>query len=64
VGAFAANGVGKPTRHFYRYNPATDMWVSKRQAPHVHRAGAGVVMRGGNHGPNIDIANPSELYTP
>ena len=36
----------EPTRRLFRYNPATDMWVSKRQAPHVHRAGAGVVMSG------------------
>ena len=33
----------EPTPCFFRYNPATDMWVSKRQAPHVHRAGAGLV---------------------
>jgi hypothetical protein len=36
----------EPTRRLFRYNPATDTWMSKRQAPHVHRAGAGAVMSG------------------
>jgi kelch-like protein 2/3 len=36
----------EPTRRLFRYNPATNMWVSKRQAPHVHRAGAAGVMGG------------------
>jgi hypothetical protein len=36
----------EPTRRLFRYNPGTDTWVSKRQAPHVHRAGAGAVMSG------------------
>lgn len=34
----------EPTRRLFRYNPATNMWVSKRQAPHVHRAGAAGVI--------------------
>ncbi len=36
----------EPTRRLFRYNPATNMWVSKRQAPHVHRAGAAAVIGG------------------
>ena len=36
----------EPNRRLFRYNPATDMWVSKRQAPHVHRAGAAAVISG------------------
>ena len=58
----------EPTRRLFRYNPATDMWVSKRQAPHVHRAGAGVVMSGklyvvgGFHG--FDPVAALDVYDP
>jgi Kelch motif protein len=34
------------TRRFYRYDPATNTWVSRRQAPHFHRKGAAVVIDG------------------
>ena len=34
------------TRRFYRYNAATDTWVSRTAAPHYHRLGAAGVLGG------------------
>jgi N-acetylneuraminic acid mutarotase len=34
------------TRRFYRYDPATNTWATRRQAPHFHRKGAAVVIGG------------------
>jgi hypothetical protein len=34
------------TRRFYRYDPATDKWAARRQAPHFHRQGAAAVING------------------
>jgi N-acetylneuraminic acid mutarotase len=51
----ACNGIGYPnpgycsveeTRRFYRYDPATNSWVTRRQAPHFHRHGAAAVLDG------------------
>jgi hypothetical protein len=51
----ACNGNGYPspgycaveeTRRFYRYDPATNTWVSRRQAPHFHKRGAAAVIDG------------------
>jgi N-acetylneuraminic acid mutarotase len=51
----ACNGNGYPsagycveeqTRRFYRYDPATNTWVTRRSAPHFHRRGAAVVIDG------------------
>jgi Kelch motif protein len=51
----ACNGNGYPnpgycaveaTRRFYRYDPATNTWVTRRQAPHFHRQGAAAVIDG------------------
>jgi hypothetical protein len=51
----ACNGNGYPnpgycsveeTRRFYRYDPATNSWVTRRQAPHFHRRGAAAVLDG------------------
>ena len=51
----ACNGNGYPnagycseeqTRRFYRYDPVTNTWVSRRQAPNFHRKGAAVVIDG------------------
>lgn len=51
----ACNGNGYPspgfcaveeTRRFYRYDPATNTWVTRRQAPHFHRRGAAAVLDG------------------
>jgi N-acetylneuraminic acid mutarotase len=51
----ACNGNGYPnagycaveaTRRFYRYDPATNTWVSRRAAPHFHRRGAAAVLDG------------------
>jgi hypothetical protein len=36
----------EPTRRFFRYDPASNAWVSRRQAPHVHRQGAAAVIGG------------------
>jgi Kelch motif len=36
----------EPNRRFFRYDPATNTWVSRRQAPYVHRAGAAAVIDG------------------
>ena len=36
----------EPSRRFYRYDPGTNRWVSRRQAPHVHRLGAAAVISG------------------
>ncbi len=36
----------EPTRRLFRYDPGTNAWVSRRQAPHVHRAGAAAVIGG------------------
>lgn len=51
----ACNGNGYPsagycveeqTRRFYRYDPVSNTWVSRRSAPHFHRRGAAVVIDG------------------
>jgi N-acetylneuraminic acid mutarotase len=51
----ACNGNGYPntgycateaTRRFYRYDPTTNTWVARRQAPHFHRRGAAAVLDG------------------
>jgi hypothetical protein len=51
----ACNGNGYPsagycleeqTRRFYRYDPATNTWASRRRAPHFHRRGAAGVIDG------------------
>ncbi len=36
----------EPTRRFYRYDPATNTWVTLRRAPHYHRQGAAAVIGG------------------
>ena len=34
------------TRRFYRYDPVTNSWVTRRSAPNFHRRGAAVVLNG------------------
>jgi N-acetylneuraminic acid mutarotase len=34
------------TRRFYRYDPGTNTWATRRQAPHFHKRGAGAVIDG------------------
>jgi galactose oxidase-like protein len=34
------------TRQLFRYNPATNVWVTRPAAPHVHRNGVGGVING------------------
>jgi hypothetical protein len=36
----------EPTRRLFRYDPSTNTWISRRQAPHVHRQGAAAVIGG------------------
>jgi hypothetical protein len=38
--------VEERTRRFYRYDPASNTWTSRRQAPHYHRQGAAAVIDG------------------
>lgn len=52
-GACSGDGYPSPgycaveaTRRFYRYDPATNTWASRRQAPHFHRQGAAAVIDG------------------
>jgi hypothetical protein len=37
---------GGPIRQLYRYDPATNTWVTRRQAPHYHTGGASGVIDG------------------
>ena len=52
-GVCGGNGYPNPgycavddTRRFYRYDPATNAWVTRPQAPHFHRNGAAGVING------------------
>jgi hypothetical protein len=36
----------EPIRQLYRYNPARNMWGTRKAAPHFHRSGAGGVIGG------------------
>ncbi len=52
-GACDANGWPRPgyceveqIRRLYRYNPTTNKWASRKQAPHFHRGGAAGVIGG------------------
>ena len=35
-----------PVRQFWRYDPATNTWIVRRQPPHFHTSGAGAVING------------------
>jgi N-acetylneuraminic acid mutarotase len=48
----------EPFRRLFRYNPATDHWVSKKLAPHYHRNGAGGAIDG-----KFYVAGGEELFT-
>jgi N-acetylneuraminic acid mutarotase len=74
----ACNGNGYPntgycdvehTRRFYRYDPATNTWVTRRQAPHFHRNGAAGVIDGkfyvaGGFGEFGRIITDLDVYDP
>jgi hypothetical protein len=59
----------EPTRRFYRYDPTTNTWSTRRQAPHYHRGGAAAVIggkfyvAGGFHGfqpvADLDVYDPA-----
>ncbi|MBA3345424.1 MAG: hypothetical protein H0T44_09025 [Gemmatimonadales bacterium] len=75
----ACNGNGWPspgycaveqTRRFYRYDPATNTWVTRRRSPHYHRKGAAAVVDGklyvagglgeqGSEVTDLDVYDPS-----
>jgi hypothetical protein len=56
----------------YAYDPGTNRWRALAPSQYAHDAllkvqldrRARLLAVGGNHGPNIDIPNPTELYTP
>jgi N-acetylneuraminic acid mutarotase len=58
--------------HSYAYNPATNTWKIRTSPTWGHGAAVRVVLNGTSrllavgesHGPNCDIPNDSELYTP
>ena len=57
------------TRRFYRYDPGTDTWTSRRQTPHYHRGGAAAVIAGklyvaGGVGPDILGVADLDVYDP
>jgi hypothetical protein len=52
------------TRRFYRYDPATNAWVTRPQAPHFHRNGAAGVIDGklyvtGGSSTALDVYDPA-----
>jgi N-acetylneuraminic acid mutarotase len=57
------------TRRFYRYDPATNTWVSRPQAPHFHRNGAATVIDGkfyvtGGRDASGDFVTALDVYDP
>jgi hypothetical protein len=53
----------EPTRRFFRYDPTTNTWITRRPAPHFHRDGAGGVINGkfyvaGGPGADLDVYDP------
>jgi N-acetylneuraminic acid mutarotase len=36
----------EPFRRLFRYNPSTNLWATKKSAPHYHKLGAGGVING------------------
>jgi N-acetylneuraminic acid mutarotase len=58
--------VGGPIRQLYRYDPSTNTWITRRQAPHFHTFGAaGViddklyVVGGSSQGRYLDVYDPA-----
>jgi N-acetylneuraminic acid mutarotase len=58
------------TRRFYRYDPVTNTWISRAQAPHFHRKGAAAAIDGklyvagglagfGTPVASLDVYNPN-----
>lgn len=52
------------TRRFYRYDPATNAWVTRPQAPHFHQQGAAGVIDGklyvaGGSSTALDVYDPA-----
>jgi N-acetylneuraminic acid mutarotase len=56
------------TRRLFRYNPATNTWVNRKQVPHFHRQGAAAVIdgkfyvAGGRNG--FDPVTDLDVYDP
>ena len=56
--------VGGPIRQLYRYDPSTNTWVTRRQAPHFHTHGAAGVIADkfyvvGSQGRYLDVYDPA-----
>ena len=51
-------------RRLFRYNPATNSWVTKKQAPHIHLAGAGGVINGKFYVAGGNGTNTLDRYDP
>jgi N-acetylneuraminic acid mutarotase len=54
----------KPIRKLFRYNPATNIWVTKASAPHYHMSGASGVINNrfyvvGGHTRTLDVYDPT-----
>ena len=58
--------VGGPVRQFYRYDPATNTWILRRQPPHFHTRGAGAVINGKFYvvGGGPSPSNQLDVYDP
>jgi N-acetylneuraminic acid mutarotase len=62
-------GISRPTRAFFRYDPASNSWITRRSAPHFHSNGAAAVINdklyvvGGMNGLNrladLDVYDPA-----
>jgi N-acetylneuraminic acid mutarotase len=56
--------VGGPIRQLYRYDPSTNTWITRRQAPHFHTHGAAGVIADkfyvvGSQGRYLDVYDPA-----
>ena len=58
--------VGQFTRQLYRYDPATDTWITRRQAPHNHALGGAAVIGdkfyvvgGSDRNAHLDVYDPT-----
>jgi N-acetylneuraminic acid mutarotase len=54
----------EPFRRLFRYNPATNSWVTKKQAPHFHARGAGGAINGKFYVAGGRFTNVLDRYDP
>lgn len=43
-GHCGTGGITRPTRAFFRYDPGSNSWITRRSAPHYHNQGAAAVL--------------------